>query len=788
MTEVPLYRLRAFESGIVHPLIRQLAAPEQRLKDLIFDTSGEPRWRVSTGSLSQGLVHLSLLCEAHEWIKLGQEVGYFPSNGASNLLVGGIRIEDWLGGVNVLFQGKLQISASKTFSSEDPFDTALSRAWDCLTDYRPEYLRLVIFADDEEWERRLDDLGGVVVLLENEPLKLIDSTILDRLGWAFYGYDSDLVPCGVPSDWRSSPLLPIVESVPRRVAQLEGIRLKLVALANKLASDDGRPPARNNRSKSTEHESNLSPVPQFQESETASVLRQDLAVIKVIGIGGGGVNAVNRMIEAGVRGVQFIALDTDTNSLLMSDADVKLDVGRELTRGLGAGANPEVGKQAAEDHADEIEEVLRGADMVFVTTGEGGGTGTGGAPVVARIARSLGALTIGVVTRPFTFEGRRRSGSAEAGLGALRDEVDTLIVIPNDRLLSTSDRNMSVLDAFRSADQALLSGVQGITDLITTPGLISLESADVKSVMQGAGSALLGIGSARGENRAVKAAELAIASPLLEASIAGAHGLLLLIKGGSDLGLFEINEAARRIAEVALPEANIVLGAVVDDALGDEAQVTIVAAGFDDTSGSRAQDHSGASNTQGRRRSDERGRRETKESPFIERIITINRVSKVVKGGRRFSFTALVVVGDGNGMVGVGYGKAKEVPAAIAKGIEEAKRSFFRVPRMGSTIPHRVQGEAAAGVVMLRPASAGTGVIASGPVRAVLECVGIHDILSKSLGSSNAINIVHATVDALKRLEDPAVLAGRRGLPPDESAPERFRATRGAGIQVTDQG
>ncbi|WP_010078505.1 cell division protein FtsZ [Micrococcus luteus] len=283
-----------------------------------------------------------------------------------------------------------------------------------------------------------------------------------------------------------------------------------------------------------------------------------LAVIKVVGIGGGGVNAVNRMIEVGLRGVEFIAINTDAQALLMSDADVKLDVGRELTRGLGAGANPEVGRQAAEDHAEEIEEVLRGADMVFVTAGEGGGTGTGGAPVVARIARSLGALTIGVVTRPFTFEGRRRAGSAEAGIDALRDEVDTLIVIPNDRLLSISDRNVSVMDAFRQADQVLLSGVQGITDLITTPGLINLDFADVKSVMQGAGSALMGIGHAQGEDRAVKAAELAIASPLLEASVDGAYGVLLSIQGGSDLGLFEINEAARLVQEVAHPEANII--------------------------------------------------------------------------------------------------------------------------------------------------------------------------------------------------------------------------------------
>jgi cell division protein FtsZ len=306
-----------------------------------------------------------------------------------------------------------------------------------------------------------------------------------------------------------------------------------------------------------------------------------LAVIKVVGIGGGGVNAINRMIEVGLKGVEFIAINTDAQALLMSDADVKLDVGRELTRGLGAGADPEVGKKAAEDHAEEIEEVLKGADMVFVTAGEGGGTGTGGAPVVAHIARGLGALTIGVVTRPFTFEGRRRANQAETGIVNLREEVDTLIVIPNDRLLSISDRAVSMLDAFRSADQVLLSGVQGITDLITTPGLINLDFADVKSVMQGAGSALMGIGSSRGDDRAVQAAELAISSPLLEASIDGAHGVLLSIQGGSDLGLFEINEAARLVQEAAHPEANIIFGAVIDDALGDEVRVTVIAAGFD---------------------------------------------------------------------------------------------------------------------------------------------------------------------------------------------------------------
>ncbi|TWP50261.1 cell division protein FtsZ [Lentzea tibetensis] len=306
-----------------------------------------------------------------------------------------------------------------------------------------------------------------------------------------------------------------------------------------------------------------------------------LAVIKVVGIGGGGVNAVNRMIEVGLKGVEFIAVNTDAQALLMSDADVKLDIGRELTRGLGAGANPEVGHKAAEDHREEIEEVLKGADMVFVTAGEGGGTGTGGAPVVASIARKLGALTIGVVTRPFSFEGKRRAKQAEDGIQALRNECDTLIVIPNDRLLQLGDIGVSLMDAFRSADEVLLSGVQGITDLITTPGLINLDFADVKSVMSGAGSALMGIGSARGEGRAVQAAQKAINSPLLEASMEGAHGVLLSIAGGSDLGLFEINESASLVQEAAHPDANIIFGTVIDDSLGDEVRVTVIAAGFD---------------------------------------------------------------------------------------------------------------------------------------------------------------------------------------------------------------
>ncbi len=306
-----------------------------------------------------------------------------------------------------------------------------------------------------------------------------------------------------------------------------------------------------------------------------------LAVIKVVGVGGGGVNAVNRMIDAGLKGVEFIAINTDAQALLLSDADVKLDVGRELTRGLGAGADPEVGREAAESHAQEIEEVLRGADMVFVTAGEGGGTGTGGAPVVARIARSLGALTVGVVTRPFDFEGRRRAAQAEIGVEALRAEVDTLIVIPNNRLLQLSDRTISVIDAFRQADLVLLQGVSGITELITTPGLINVDFADVQSVMKGAGSALMGIGSARGDDRAVEAAERAISSPLLEASIEGAHGVLISISGGSDLGLFEVNEAARMVSDAAHPDANIIFGAVIDDTLGDEVRVTVIAAGFD---------------------------------------------------------------------------------------------------------------------------------------------------------------------------------------------------------------
>ena len=306
-----------------------------------------------------------------------------------------------------------------------------------------------------------------------------------------------------------------------------------------------------------------------------------LAIIKVVGVGGGGVNAVNQMIEAGLRGVEFIAVNTDAQALLMSDADVKLDIGRDLTRGLGAGADPDKGRQAAEDHAQDIEDALKGADMVFVTAGEGGGTGTGGAPVVARIARALGALTIGVVTRPFSFEGKRRAVQAEQGIVSLREEVDTLIVIPNDKLLQMIDHQIAILDAFKQADQVLMQGVSGITDLITTPGLINLDFADVKAVMSNAGSALMGIGSARGEDRARAAAETAVSSPLLEASIEGAHGVLLSIAGGSDLGLFEVSAAANLIQGAAHEDANIIFGTVIDDALGDEVRVTVIAAGFE---------------------------------------------------------------------------------------------------------------------------------------------------------------------------------------------------------------
>ncbi len=306
-----------------------------------------------------------------------------------------------------------------------------------------------------------------------------------------------------------------------------------------------------------------------------------LAVIKVVGVGGGGVNAVNRMIESGLKGVEFIAINTDAQALLMSDAETKLDIGREITHGLGAGADPAVGRKAAEDHQEEIAEAVAGADMVFVTAGEGGGTGTGGAPIVARVAREQGALTVGVVTRPFAFEGNRRSQQAESGIEALSDEVDTLIVIPNERLLEIEDQTLSILDAFLAADQVLLSGVQGITELITIPGLINVDFNDVKSVMKNAGSALMGMGSATGDDRALKAVETAISSPLLEASIDGAHGVLIFFQGGPDMGIHEIHHAATLVREAAHPEANVIVGAVIDDALGDELRVTVIGAGFE---------------------------------------------------------------------------------------------------------------------------------------------------------------------------------------------------------------
>ena len=306
-----------------------------------------------------------------------------------------------------------------------------------------------------------------------------------------------------------------------------------------------------------------------------------LAVIKVVGIGGGGVNAVNRMVEAGVRGVEFIALNTDAQALLMSDADVKLDIGREVTRGLGAGANPEIGRAAAEEHRAELEEVLKGSDMVFITAGEGGGTGTGGAPVVAEVARSVGALTVGVVTRPFGFEGRRRAVHAEQGIDALKDSVDTLIVIPNDRLLDVGDPTAPMAETFRLADEVLMSGVTGITDLITTPGLINVDFADVRTIMSDAGSAVMGIGRATGENRARQAAERAIASPMLEASMDGAKGVLLNVSGPTSMTLHEATEAARVVSDQADGEGDIIFGAIIDDDLGEEMKVTVIAAGFE---------------------------------------------------------------------------------------------------------------------------------------------------------------------------------------------------------------
>jgi cell division protein FtsZ len=305
-----------------------------------------------------------------------------------------------------------------------------------------------------------------------------------------------------------------------------------------------------------------------------------LAVLKVAGVGGGGTNAVNRRVDAGLAGVEFIAVNTDAQALLMTDADVKIQIGAEATRGLGAGADPEIGLAAAQESRDELKEALKGADMVFITAGEGGGTGTGGAPIVAELGQEIGALTVGVVTRPFAFEGRKRAEQAERGIDQLRDRVDTLIVIENDRLLQVVERQTSVVDAFRMADDILRQGVQGITDLITEPGLVNLDFADVRTIMRDAGSALMGIGRASGENRAAEAARIAVSSPLLEASIEGATGILLNVTGGSDIGLFEVNEAAEVVTGAADQNANVIFGAVIDDSIGDEVQVTVIATGF----------------------------------------------------------------------------------------------------------------------------------------------------------------------------------------------------------------
>ncbi len=314
---------------------------------------------------------------------------------------------------------------------------------------------------------------------------------------------------------------------------------------------------------------------------TAPVQSSYFAVIKVVGVGGGGVNAVNRMIEANLRGVEFIAMNTDAQALLMSDADLKLDIGREITRGLGAGSDPEVGRQAADEHRGEIEEALKGADMVFITAGKGGGTGTGAAPVVAEVAKAVGALTIGVVTRPFSFEGRRRSVQADTGIDRRTEKVDAIIIIPNDRLLNVSTDKTTMMNAFKMADEVLLQGVQGITDLITIPGQINTDFADVRTVLTSAGTAIMGIGKATGEGRAVNAARGAITSPLLEASIEGARGILVNVAGGPDLGLFEVNEAMEIIHGVAHPDANIIFGTVVDDVMAEDVRVTVIAAGFE---------------------------------------------------------------------------------------------------------------------------------------------------------------------------------------------------------------
>src|SRR5437867_11057359 len=305
-----------------------------------------------------------------------------------------------------------------------------------------------------------------------------------------------------------------------------------------------------------------------------------LAVIKVVGVGGGGTNAVNRMVDAGLSGVEFIAVNTDAQALMVCDADVKIHIGSAATRGLGAGADPAVGLAAAEESRDELKEALKGADMIFITAGEGGGTGTGGAPVVAELGQELKALTVGVVTRPFAFEGRKRADQAERGIDQLRDRVDTLITIENDRLLQVVERQTSVVEAFGMADDILRQGVQGITDLITEPGLVNLDFADVRTIMRDAGSALMGIGSASGENRAAEAARTAVSSPPLEASIEGATGILLNVTGGPAIGLFEVNEAAEVVTGAADQNANVIFGAVIDDSISDEVRVTVIATGF----------------------------------------------------------------------------------------------------------------------------------------------------------------------------------------------------------------
>jgi len=315
---------------------------------------------------------------------------------------------------------------------------------------------------------------------------------------------------------------------------------------------------------------------EFEEMEVGQ-----FAEIKVIGVGGGGSNAVNRMIDAGLQGVDFISLNTDAQALNHSRADQRLQIGAKLTKGLGAGADPEIGRKAAEESKEDLVNCLQGADMVFITAGMGGGTGTGAAPIVAEVSKEIGALTVGVVTRPFSFEGRKRAEQAETGIQELKSRVDTLIVIPNDRLLQVVDKQTSITEAFRVADDVLRQGVQGISDLIAVPGLINLDFADVKTIMLNTGSALMGIGRASGDRRAVEAANMAISSPLLETSIEGAKGVLLNITGGSDLGLFEVNEAAETIAAAADPDANIIFGAVIDENCGDEIRITVIATGFD---------------------------------------------------------------------------------------------------------------------------------------------------------------------------------------------------------------